>query len=106
MNYLKVLDPLDNEVFFDHKSIGLAILNSELSSNVHALIRKTLSNPAAILEIDEENRIYIFVTLDFWIRTINVLFNGDFWYVKDINVGNSKEELLKLIQKHKVIYTK
>jgi hypothetical protein len=32
MNTLSVFDPQNNEVFFDAKSIGVSIINSELSS--------------------------------------------------------------------------
>lgn len=106
MAYLKIQDPLNNEVYFDHKSIGLALLNSELSSFTHDIIRKTLSSPTAILEVDKDNRVYIFFTLGSQIRIVNVIFNGNFWYAKDVDIEKSKDELLLLIQKHKAIYKK
>ena len=50
MNTLSIFDPQNNEIFFDAKSIGLAIVNSELSSNAHDLLKRTLKNPIVILE--------------------------------------------------------
>jgi hypothetical protein len=106
MAFLKIQDPLNNEIYFDHKSIGLALLNSELSTFAHDIIRKTISSPSAILEVDKENRIYLIFTLNSQIRIVNVVFNGDFWYAKDIDIEKNKDELLLLIQRHKAIYTK
>jgi len=106
MAFLKIQDPLNNDVYFDQNSIGLAIVNSELSSFAHDILRKTLSSPSAILEVDKDNMIYIVFTLNSQIRIVNVIFNGDFWYAKDVDIEKSKDELLHLIQKHKAIYKK
>jgi len=104
MAFLKIKDPLNNEIYFDHKSIGLAILNSELSSFTHDIIRKTLSSPTAILEVDKDNRIYVVFTLNSQIRIVNVIFNGDFWYANEVDIEKNKDDLFLLIQKHKAIY--
>jgi hypothetical protein len=106
MAFIKILDPLNNEVYFDQKSIGLAILNSELSSFTHDIIRKTLSGPTAILQVDKDTRVYILFTLSSHIRIVNVKFTGDFWYARDVDIEKSRDELLLLIQAHKAIYKK
>ena len=106
MELLKIQDPLNNEIYFDVQSIGLSIGNSEFSSFTHDIIRKTIRSPTAILELDKDNRKYIGFVLNSHIRIVNVLFNGDYWYVKDVDLDKSKDELFLLIQKNRVIYKK
>lgn len=106
MEFLKIKDPLDNEIYFDVRSIGLALGNRELSSFTHDIIRKTISSPTAIFEIDKNNRVYLSFTVNSMIQIINAIHNGDFWYVKDVDLDKTKEELSLLIQKYKTIYKK
>src|SRR5665647_908059 len=96
MNTLSIVDPQSNEVFFDSKSIGLAIVNSELSSNVHDLLKRTLKNPIVILERSSEERNYIFLTKDLNIHTANVVFKDSIWYAEGLNIEMSREELVEL----------
>ena len=106
MNILSIFDPQNNEVFFDSKSIGLAIVNSELSSNVHNLLKKTLKNPIVILERSSEERNYVFLTKDLNIYTVNVVFKDSIWYADSLNIEMTREELVELINKSKAIYKK
>ena len=104
MNTLSIFDPQNNEVFFDSKSIGLAIVNSELSSNVHNLLKKTLKNPIVILERSSEERNYVFLTKDLNIYTVNVVFKDSIWYADSLNIEMTREELVELNNRSKVIY--
>jgi len=104
MNTLSVIDPQYNEVFFDAKSIGLAIVNSELSSNVHDLLKRTLKNPIVILEQTSGKRNYVFLTKNLAIHTANVIFKDSIWYAEGLNIEMSREELVELNNRSKVIY--
>jgi len=104
MNTLSVIDPQCNEVFFDAKSIGLAIVNSELSSNVHDLLKRTLKNPIVILEQTSGKRNYVFLTKDLNIHTVNVIFKDSIWYAEALNIEIRREELVELNNRSKVIY--
>jgi len=84
MNTLSIVDPQSNEVFFDAKSIGLAILNSELSSNVHDLLKRVLKNPIVILEQASGKRSYVFLTKDLDIHAVNVVFKDSIWYAEGL----------------------
>ena len=106
MNKLSIVDPQNNEVFFDSKSIGLAIVNSELSSNVHDLLKRTLKNPIVILEQASGKRSYVFLTKDLDIHTVNVVFKDSIWYAEDLNVEMRREDLVELNNISKVIYKK
>jgi len=104
MNTLSVFDPQNNEVFFNVKSIGVAIVNSELSSNVHDLLKRTLKNPIVILEQTNGKRNYVFLTKDLDIHTVNVVFKDSIWYAEGLNIEMSRDELVELNNRSKVIY--
>ena len=106
MNTLSIFDPQNNEVFFDSKSIGLAIVNSELSSNVHDILKRTLKNPIVILERSSEERNYVFLTKDLNIHTVNVVFKDSIWYADSLNIEMTREELVELNNISKAIYKK
>jgi len=106
MNTLSIVDPQSNEVFFDAKSIGLAIVNSELSSNVHDLLKRTLKNPIVILEQASGKRSYVFLTKDLDIHAVNVVFKGSNWYAEGLNAEMRREDLVELNNISKVIYKK
>jgi len=104
MNMLSVLDPQNNEVFFDANSIGLSIVNSELSSNVHDLLKRTLKNPIVILEETTGKRNYVFLTKFLDIHTANVIFKDSIWYVDGLDIEMKREKLVELNNRSKVIY--
>jgi hypothetical protein len=104
MNTLSIVDPQSNEVFFDAKSIGLAIVNSELSSNVHDLLKRTLKNPIVILEQASGKRSYVFLTKDLDIHAVNVVFKNSIWYAEGLNAEMRREDLVELNNRSKVIY--
>ena len=106
MNTLSIFDPQNNEIFFNSKSIGMAIVNSELSSNVHDLLKRTLKNPTVILEQTSEKRNYVFLTKNLDIHTVNVIFKDSIWYAEGLNIEMSREELVELNNKSKAIYKK
>lgn len=104
MNTLSIFDPQNNEIFFDAKSIGLAIVNSELSSMVHDFLKRTLKNPIVILEQTGEERNYVFLTKNLDIHSVNVVFKDSIWYAEGLNIEMSREELVELNNRSKVIY--
>ena len=104
MNTLSIVDPQSNEIFFDAKSIGLAIVNSELSSNVHDLLKRTLINPIVILEQASGKRSYVFLTKDLDIHAVNVVFKNSIWYAEGLNAEMKREDLVELNNRSKVIY--
>ena len=104
MNILSVFDPQNNEVFFDAKSIGLAIVNSELSSNAQDLLKRTLKNPIVILEETSGKRNYVFLTKNLDIHTANVIFKDSIWYAEGLDIEMKREELIELNNRSKVIY--
>jgi len=104
MNTLSVIDPQHDEVFFDAKSIGLAIVNSELSSNAHGLLKSTLKNPTVILEETSGRRNYVFLTKNSDIYTANVIFKDSILSVEGLDIEMKREELVKLNNRSKVIY--
>jgi hypothetical protein len=106
MNTLSIVDPQSNEIFFDAKSIGLAIVNSELSSNVHDRLKRTLKNPIVILEQTSGKRSYVFLTKDLDIHTVNVVFKDSIWYAEGLNAEMRREDLVELNNISKVIYKK
>jgi len=103
---LSVIDPLKNEVFFDRDSIGLALLNSELSSFVHDLLKGTIKDPAVIIEINDSSRVYIRMNKSYEIRVVNVIFKGTFWYAENVDIEMKKEEFLEIYKKNKTIYSR
>jgi len=106
MSTLSIVDPQSNEIFFDAKSIGLAIVNSELSSNVHDLLKRTLKNPIVILEQASGKRSYVFLTKDLDIHAVNVVFKDSIWYAEGLNAEMRREDLVELNNIRKVIYKK
>lgn len=104
MNTLSVIDPQNNEIFFNAKSIGLAIINSELSSMVHDFLIRTLKNPIVILEQTSEKRNYVFLTKNLDIHAVDVVFKDSIWYAEALNIEISREELVELNNRSKVIY--
>ena len=104
MNTLSIVDPQSNEIFFDAKSIGLAIVNSELSSNVHDLLKRTLINPIVILEQASGKRSYVLLTKDLDIHAVNVVFKNSIWYAEGLNAEMKREDLVELNNRSKVIY--
>jgi hypothetical protein len=104
MNVLSVFDPQNNEVIFDAQSIGLPIVNSELSTKVHDLLKRTLNSPTVILEQTSEKRNYVFLTKDLDIHAVNVVFKDSIWYAEGLNIEMSREELVELNNRGKVIY--
>ena len=104
MNLLSVFDPQNNEIFFNAKSIGLAIVNSELSSMVHDFLKRTLKNPIVILEQTSEKRNYVFLTKNLDIHAVNVVFKDSIWSAEGLNIEMSREELVELNNRSKVIY--
>jgi len=104
MNLLSVFDPQNNEIFFNAKSIGLAIVNSELSSMVHDFLKRTLKNPIVILEQTSEKRNYVFLTKNLDIHAVDVVFKDSIWYAEGLNIEMSREELVELNNRSKVIY--
>ena len=104
MSTLSIVDPQSNEIFFDAKSIGLAIVNSELSSNVHDLLKRTLKNPIVILEQASGKRSYVFLTKDLDIHAVNVVFKNSIWYAEGLNAEMRREDLVELNNRSKVIY--
>ena len=106
MSMLSVVDPLQNVVFFDSKTIGLAILQSDLNSFIHELLRKTLKDPVVILEVNSEKRIYAGMNNNCDLRVVNVVFKDDIWYAENIDVEIRKEDLYKIIKRNKAIYKK
>ena len=104
MNTLSVFDPQNNEVFFDAKSIGLAIVNSELSSMVHDLLKRTLNNPTVILEQTSDKRNYVFLTKDLEIHRVNVVLKDSIWYAEGLDIEMKRNELIELNNRSKVIY--
>ena len=104
MNTLSVFDPQNNEIFFNAKSIGLAIVNSELSSMVHDFLKRILKNPIVILEQTSEKRNYVFLTKNLDIHAVDVVFKDCIWYAEGINIEMTREELIELNNKSKVIY--
>lgn len=101
---LSIIDPQNNEVFFDSKSIGLAIVNSELSSNVHDMLKITLKNPIAIFEQPDKIRTYISITESLDVHIVNVIFRNSIWYAESLNIETGKEEFIELNNKSKAIY--
>jgi len=104
MSTLSIVDPQSNEIFFDAKSIGLAIVNSELSSNVHDLLKRTLKNPIVILEQASGKWSYVFLTKDLDIHAVNVVFKNSIWYAEGLNAEMKREDLVELNNRSKVIY--
>lgn len=104
MNTLSVFDPQNNEIFFDVKSIGLAIVNSELSTKVHDLLKRTLNNPTVILEQTSYKRNYVFLTKDLEIHRVNVVLKDSIWYAEGLDIEMKRNELIELNNRSKVIY--
>jgi len=104
MNILSVFDPQNQEIFFDAQSIGLAIVNSELSSNAHDLLKRILKTPTVILEQTSGERNYVFLTKDLDIHTVDVIFKDSIWYAKGLNIEMSREEFVELNNRSKIIY--
>ena len=106
MNMLSIEDPLQDKVFFDAQSIGLAILQPELSSYAHDVLRKTLKDPIVILEASAGKRIYILPTNRQELRIVNVVMKDAYWYADNIDIEKKNTDFMELIQKHTPIYKK
>ena len=106
MNMLNIVDPLQDKVFFDSQSIGLAILQPELSTYAHDVLKKTLRDPIIILETSEGKRIYILPTNRQELRIVNVVMKDTIWYAENIDIEKKSTDFMELIQKHSAIYKK
>lgn len=106
MNMLSIVDPLQDKVFFDAQSIGSAILQPELSSYAHDVLRKTLKDPIVILEPSADKRIYILPTNKQELRIVNVVMKDTIWYAENIDIEKKSTDFIELIQKHTAIYKK
>ena len=104
MNMLNIVDPLQDKVYFDAQSIGLAILQPELSTYAHDVLRKTLKDPIVILKASEEKRIYILPTNKQELRIVNVVMKDSVWYAENIDIEKKSADFIELIQKHTAIY--
>ena len=106
MNMLSIVDPLQDKVFFDAQSIGSAILQPELSSYAHDVLKKTVKDPIVILETSAGKRIYILPTNKQELRIVNVVMKDTIWYAENIDIEKKSTDFMALIQKHSAIYKK
>jgi len=80
----------------------LAILNSELSSNAHDLLKRTLKNSTVILEQTSDKKICVSNKKIIYIA--NVIFKESIWYVEGLNIEMRREELVELNNRSEVVY--
>ncbi len=81
---LKQIDILNNPIYYDQDSIGIAIINSEIASFAFDNLKKCISNPAVIIKKTEEHNIYFSLGKPY--VYLNVILNNSEWYVQDISI--------------------
>jgi hypothetical protein len=98
-------DPLDNEVYFDSKSLGLEILVPELSNDVTAKIRLAIERPFIIVKA-EGKRLYCSAKkrTGMYFFIAEVILNNDSWYVKGHRGEDNFEKLQDLFLRGTKIY--
>lgn len=88
---LKQKDILDNSIYYDQDSIGIAIINSEIASLAFDNLKKCISNPTVIIKKTEEHNIYFSLGKPY--VYLNVILNDNEWYVQDISIEKNIKEL-------------
>lgn len=63
-----------------------------------------MKNSTVILEQSNYKRDYVFLTKNLDIHTVNVVFKDSIWYAEGLNIEMSREELVELNNRSKVIY--
>lgn len=84
-------DILDNSIYYDQDSIGIATINSEIASLAFDNLKKCISNPTVIIKKTEEHNIYFLLGKP--CIYLNVILKDKEWYVQDISIEKSIKEL-------------
>jgi hypothetical protein len=95
---LKQKDILDNSIYYDQDSIGLAIINNETASLAFNKLKQCVSNPTVIIKKTEQQCIYF--SLGKPCVYLNVTMNNNEWYVQDISIDKNIKDLVTELSKN------
>jgi len=101
-------DLIGNEVYFDEASFGLTIVSVELRSHVSEQIKKSIQNPAMIIEISDQKRLYCLAyKIPQWHFFIShAILKEDKWHIEYHNLEYNKDKILAMINKDKKLFVR
>ncbi len=101
--YLKIKSINNIDVFYDLKSLGIAIFDPRVLSEVQNDLRKTLQNPALIIEVNPTKLYYIRGnSIRFQIAT--AVLKDDMWYIDNFIFDGTLEIAQSKFKEGKIIY--
>lgn len=100
MEKIYITDKLENEISYDSKSVGIALMHPASSSVAQRRIRECLSNSGFIIEFNETKRAYI----DTHGTYLEVEFIENEWYVQSIDISKTVSDITDLLKKHDILY--
>ena len=102
MEKLFIIDKLENNIFYDANSIGIALLDPESSSLAQRKIRECINNSSIILEFNETKRAYILT--ESYVIYLAVELIETQWYVQSINIEKKVSDIMEMMRKNKILF--
>jgi hypothetical protein len=81
---IQLTSPLVDAVFYDANSLGIAIIDPVAMHNIQNDLRKVISNPALVIEINSTKHIYFRGTTNIF-QIAEVCYNDNRWYVSNFD---------------------
>ncbi|HQX44970.1 MAG: hypothetical protein IPO72_04080 [Saprospiraceae bacterium] len=101
--YLKIKSINNIDVFYDLKSLGIAILDPRALSEIQNDLRKIIQNPVLIIEVNPTKLYYIRGdSIRFQIAT--VVIKDGMWYIYNFIFDGTLEIAQSKFKKGKIIY--
>ena len=79
---LKIQSPIPTDVYYDTKSVGIAILDPFAMSSIQDDLIRVVQNPALIIEVNANQHLY-FRTRSGMYQIAIVVMGEDHWYVEN-----------------------
>ena len=96
-------DPNGVGVFYDRKSLGVAVLNHEILSFSQDLLKKCIQKPPIIISLSDTERHY-FSSINKKMIFAVVVQKEDYWYVNSLNIETELSVMQANFAKGKIIY--
>jgi hypothetical protein len=102
MEKLFIIDKLENKIFYDAHSIGIALIDPEASSLVQRKIRECLMNSSVILEFNQTKRAYILT--ESFVTYLSVELIENQWYVQSIDIEKKVSDIMEMMRKNTILF--
>lgn len=100
---LKIQSPIPADVFYDTKSVGIAILDPVAMSSIQDDLKIVIRNPALIIEVNANHHLYFRPRSGMYQIAI-VVMKEDHWYVENFIFDASLEIAQQKFKEGTIIY--